>query len=67
MAKKAFLVGVNDYAPVGAGGPDLRGCVNDVRDMAHTLNALAIVPATPGAMRIVTDASAGPCGEPASQ
>jgi hypothetical protein len=33
MAKKALLVGINDYAPVGAGGPDLRGCVNDVRDM----------------------------------
>ncbi len=56
--KKAFLVGINDYAPSGAGGPDLRGCVNDVRDMAHTLNALGIVPATPGTMRIVTDARA---------
>lgn len=58
MAKKAFLVGINDYAPVGPGGPDLRGCVNDVRDMAHTLNALGIVPAAPGTMRIVTDARA---------
>ena len=55
MANKALLVGINDYAPVGPGGPDLRGCVNDVRDMAHTLNALGIVPATPGAMRILTD------------
>ncbi|NLB07436.1 MAG: caspase family protein, partial [Desulfobulbaceae bacterium] len=31
MANKALLVGINDYAPVGPGGPDLRGCVNDVR------------------------------------
>lgn len=58
MKRKALLVGVNDYAPVGAGGPDLRGCVNDVRDMAHTLNVLGIVPAIPGSMRILTDASA---------
>lgn len=58
MAKKAFLVGINDYAPAGAGGPDLRGCVPDVRDMAHTLNALGIVPATPSTMRIVTDTRA---------
>ncbi len=58
MARKAFLVGINDYAPVGPGGPDLRGCVNDVRDMAHTLNALGIVPAVPGSMRICTDAGA---------
>jgi metacaspase-1 len=55
MAKKALLVGINDYSPAGAGGPDLNGCVNDVKDMAHTLNALSIVPATPGAMRILTD------------
>lgn len=56
--RKALLIGINDYAPVGAGGPDLRGCVNDVRDMAHTLNAMGIVPATPATMRIVTDARA---------
>ncbi len=56
--RKAFLVGINDYAPVGAGGPDLRGCVNDVRDMASTLSGLGIVPAAPGNMRIVTDARA---------
>ncbi len=55
MAKKALLVGINDYSPVGAGGPDLRGCVNDVKDVAHTLNALGVVPATPGTMRILTD------------
>jgi metacaspase-1 len=37
MSKKAFLVGINDYAPSGPNGPDLRGCVNDVEDMADTL------------------------------
>ncbi|MDI6793780.1 MAG: caspase family protein [bacterium] len=55
MAKKALLVGINDYSPVGAGGPDLRGCVNDVKDVAHSLNALGIVPAAPRTMRILTD------------
>jgi metacaspase-1 len=55
MARKALLIGINDYAPVGAGGPDLRGCVNDVRDVAHTLNALMIVPPGPGSIRILTD------------
>ena len=58
MTKKALLVGINDYAPVGAGGPDLRGCVNDVRDMANTLTALGIVPAAAGSMKILTDARA---------
>lgn len=58
MKKKALCVGINDYAPVGPGGPDLRGCVNDVRDMAHTLNALGVIPAAPGAMRILTDSRA---------
>jgi len=58
MTKKALLVGINDYAPVGAGGPDLRGCVNDVRDMANTLNVLGIVPAAPRTMRILTDSRA---------
>lgn len=58
MAKKAFLVGINDYAPTGPGGPDLRGCVNDVKDMANTLNVLGIVPATSATMRIVTDVRA---------
>lgn len=56
--KKALLVGINDYAPVGAGGPDLRGCVNDVGDMAHTLTALGVVPASPAAVRILTNAAA---------
>ncbi|MDO9054864.1 MAG: caspase family protein [Gallionella sp.] len=58
MKRKALLIGINDYAPVGAGGPDLRGCVNDVRDMANTLNALGIVPATPATMQILTDGRA---------
>lgn len=58
MARKALLVGINDYAPGGAGGPDLRGCVNDVRDMANTLHVMGIVPAAPASMRILTDARA---------
>lgn len=58
MTKKALLVGINDYAPIGAGGPDLSGCVNDVRDMAHTLNTLGIIPAGPRSMRILTDSRA---------
>jgi len=58
MIRKALLVGINDYAPVGAGGPDLRGCVNDVRDMANTLSVLNIVPATASSMKILTDARA---------
>ena len=58
MPKKALLVGINDYAPVGSGGPDLRGCVNDVSDMANTLSVLGIIPATPRAMRILTNSRA---------
>ncbi len=58
MTKKALIVGINDYSPTGSGGPDLRGCVNDVRDMANTLNVLGIVPAAPRTMRILTDARA---------
>lgn len=58
MAKKALLVGINDYSPVGPGGPDLRGCVNDVRDMFSTLVCLGIVPAKPGSLRIHTDSRA---------
>ncbi len=58
MAKKALIVGINDYAPVGAGGPDLRGCVADARDMANTLHVLGIVPAVPASMRILTNANA---------
>jgi hypothetical protein len=33
MSNKAFLVGINDYAPVGAGGSDLNGCVSDAEDI----------------------------------
>ena len=58
MTRKALLVGINDYAPVGSGGSDLHSCVNDVRDMANTLSVLNIVPATSSAMRIITDARA---------
>jgi hypothetical protein len=55
MTKKALIVGINDYAPVGAGGPDLRGCVNDAKDVVHSLHALGIVRAHPRTMRILTD------------
>ena len=58
MTKKALLVGINDYAPAGAGGPDLRGCVNDVRDMANTLSVLGVVSPAPSTMRILTDTRA---------
>jgi hypothetical protein len=58
MKRKALLVGINDYAPVGVGGPDLRGCVPDLVDMFHTLNGLGIVPAKPGNMRIFYDKTA---------
>jgi metacaspase-1 len=34
MAKRAFLVGINRYQIAGA---DLRGCVNDVKDLSATL------------------------------
>ena len=53
--RKALIVGINDYAPIGPGGPDLRGCVNDAKDVAHTLNCLRLVPATPLHMHILTD------------
>lgn len=55
MTRKALLVGINDYAPSGTGGPDLRGCVNDVADMAGTLHTLGIVPIRPGQMRLLTN------------
>jgi hypothetical protein len=59
MAKRALLVGINDYAPQGAGGSDLEGCVNDVREMADTL--LSVGFATP-AIEVVTDAKATAAG-----
>lgn len=52
MATKAFLVGINDYAPAGPGGSDLRGCVNDVRNMANTL---VICGFDPRSIRLCTD------------
>lgn len=52
MAKKAFLVGINDYAPAGPGGSDLRGCVNDARDMGNTLVICGFPPAN---IRLCTD------------
>lgn len=45
MAKKAFIVGINDYKPVGPGGSDLNGCVNDAIDMANTLVICGFPPA----------------------
>lgn len=58
MKRRALLVGINDYAPVGAGGPDLRGCVNDVKDFANTVGALGIVPIEPRSMRVLTNRNA---------
>lgn len=52
MQKKAFIAGINDYTPVGAGGPDLSGCVADAQDMANTLVILGF---SPKDMRIYTD------------
>jgi metacaspase-1 len=53
--KRALVVGINDYAPIGAGGPDLNGCVNDARDMANTL---VICGFAPGNIRILTNQNA---------
>jgi hypothetical protein len=55
MTKKAVIVGINDYAPVGAGGPDLNGCINDARDMANTLVICGFPPAN---IRILTNQNA---------
>ncbi len=55
MAKKALIVGVNDYAPIGTGGPDLNGCVNDATDMANTLVICGFRPAD---IRILTNSNA---------
>lgn len=55
MAKKAVIIGVNDYAPIGTGGPDLNGCVADARDMANTL---VICGFTPSNIRILTNQNA---------
>ncbi len=55
MTKKAVVVGINDYAPIGAGGPDLNGCINDARDMANTLVICGFPPAN---IRILTNQNA---------
>lgn len=53
--KKALIVGINDYAPIGSGGPDLNGCINDARDMANTLVICGFVPSQ---IRILTNQNA---------
>lgn len=53
--KKALIVGINDYAPIGSGGPDLNGCVNDARDMANTL---VICGFNPAKIKILTNQNA---------
>jgi len=53
--KKALIVGINDYAPIGSGGPDLNGCINDARDMANTLVICGFAPAQ---IRILTNQNA---------
>lgn len=53
--KKALIVGINDYAPIGSGGPDLNGCINDARDMANTLVICGFAPAQ---VRILTNQNA---------
>ncbi|MEJ7738353.1 MAG: caspase family protein [Chitinophagaceae bacterium] len=55
MKKKAVVVGINDYAPIGTGGPDLNGCVNDARDMASTLVLCGFAPAD---IKILTNQNA---------
>lgn len=55
MKRKALLVAVNDYAPVGPGGPDLNGCVNDLIDLGVTLITMGVIPPTPFHLRILTD------------
>lgn len=55
MNAKAFLVGIDDYSPYGQSGPDLRGCVNDVKDMANTL---VIAGFSPRNIRLATDKAA---------
>jgi hypothetical protein len=53
MTRKALIVGINIFEPPG--GPNLQGCVNDAQNVAYTLNALGIVPATPRTMHILTN------------
>lgn len=58
MPAKGLFIGINDYAPSGPGGPDLRGCVNDVRDAAGTYVSLGVLTAAPAYLKILTDARA---------
>lgn len=55
MAKKAVIIGINDYAPIGPGGPDLNGCIHDARDMANTLVICGFLPKD---IRILTNQNA---------
>ena len=56
MPAKILLARINDYAPVGTGGRDLRGCVNDVRDAWDTfINVFRLAPPTPGYVRVLTN------------
>ncbi len=59
MTTKAFLVGINDYSPVGPSGLDLQGCVNDAKDMANTLVICGFAPAS---IRICTNKNATKAG-----
>ena len=56
---KCLLVGINDYKPIGTGGADLRGCVNDVKDMANTLVICGFSPIN---FRVITDSRATKAG-----
>jgi len=52
---KALLIGISDYNPSGIGGPDLKGCVNDVTDMYNTLQVCGF---PKEAIKVVTDRDA---------
>jgi hypothetical protein len=56
MARKALLVGINDYKGVG----DLRGCVNDVLDMHFSLRSLFSFETKD--IRVLTDSRATKAG-----
>jgi|WetSurMetagenome_2_1015567.scaffolds.fasta_scaffold24833_2 metacaspase-1 len=56
--KKLLTVGINDYAPVGAGGPDLNGCVADSYDIARTLLSMGYVPANNANLKMLLNAQA---------
>jgi len=53
MAKRALLIGVNKYQMAGA---DLRGCVNDVKDLSAVL--VEYCGFSKGDIKVLTDASA---------